>query len=43
MITAEQVQSILRALSPCNIDMAGADIVKCEIRGVVVSIKTSDF
>lgn len=43
MITSEQVQSILRALGPRNIDMADTDIVKCDISGVVVSIKTSDF
>ena len=43
MITAEQLQSILRGLSPRNIEMGSADIIKCEIGGVAVSIKTSDF
>lgn len=42
MITTEQVQSILRALSPSNIDVADGT-VKCDIGGVKISILASDF
>lgn len=42
MISAEQVQSILRSLSPSKIEIAG-DAIKCEIGGVAISAKVSDF
>lgn len=42
MISAEQVKSILRALNPSNIEIAG-DIVKCDIGGVGTSLNVSEF
>lgn len=42
MISAEQVQSILRALNPSNIDVSN-DTVKCDIGNVAISMKTSEF
>jgi len=42
MINVEQVQSILRALSPSNIEIE-ADAVKCKIGGAEISVKFSEF
>lgn len=42
MISTEQVQSILRALSPSDIEIMD-DVVKCEIGGIKISTKVLDF